>query len=78
MPHNKTGAMHWMTWIWTVCWISWLDVGRWSMSMAWIPILRSKNLDKGDGLKMFKVIDPRMLEGLTNVNVNVTRTTQIC
>jgi len=48
------------------------------MSMAWIPILRSKNLDKGDGFKMFKVIDPRMLEGLTNVNVNVTRTTQIC
>ena len=48
------------------------------MSMAWIPILRSKNLDKGDGLKMFKVIDPRMLEGLTNVNVNVTRTTHIC
>lgn len=32
-------------------WISLLDVGRWSMSMAWIPILRSKNLDKGDGLK---------------------------
>ena len=53
------------------------------MSMAWIPILRSKNLGKGDGLKMFKVIDFRMLEGLTmscqcKCYCNVTRTTQIC